>query len=277
MFPFHLRLGPFAISPEEVFVVLGVALVAALSRRRMAELGVSWGALFDLSLAATVGGAIGARLYYFVPLWVRGLEEGSHLVTRWADGSGFYGGFVGGATAVLILARIKKLPGLGIADAALAPFPAGFAVGKLGCFFAGCCYGLRTDGFPGLRFPPGSLAYNTQLAAREIPKGAASSLPVHPAQLYEFAFGLALFAALGWLARRSKRTGEVSLAFLAAYSAWRFTIEFFRADPGRHGFNAGISDSQVVALLMMGVSAALWVLLRRREVPAEIPPVPPIQ
>lgn len=277
MVPFRIGLGPFAISPEELFVVLGVALVAALSRRRMAELGVSWGALFDLSLAATVGGAIGARLYYFLPLWIRGLEEGSHLVTRWADGSGFYGGFVGGATAVLLLARLKGLPALAVVDAALAPFPAGFATGKLGCFFAGCCYGLRSDGFPGLRFPPGSLAYETQLAAREIPRSAAASLPVHPAQLYELAFGLALFAALGWLARRSKRPGEVSLAFLAGYSAWRFVIEFFRADPGRHGFGAGISDSQVTALAVVSLSGVLWAILRRREAAAETPPRAPNQ
>ncbi len=277
MFPFHLRLGPFAISPEELFVVLGVALVAALSRRRMAEAGVTWGGLFDLSLAALVGGAIGARLFYFLPLWVRGLEEGTHLVSRWADGSGFYGGFLGGALGVMLLARLKKYPVLRVADAALAPFPLGFATGKLGCFFAGCCYGFRCDGLPGLRFPPGSLAYDTQRAAGLIPKGAASSLPVYPIQLVEFAFGLALFGALAWLARRSRRPGEVSLAFVAGYSLWRFAIEFLRDDPGRHGFNAGISDSQVMAFVALGLSAVLWALLRRRDRAAGTPPTPPNQ
>jgi len=275
MFPFHVRLGPFAITPEELFVVLGVALVAVLSRRRMAEAGVTWGGLFDLSLAAAVGGAVGARLFYFLPLWVRGLEPGSHLFTRWADGSGFYGGFVVGSAAVLVLAKVKGYPLLRVADAGLGPFPAGFASGKLGCFFSGCCYGPRCDGFPGLRFPPGSLAYDTQASAGTIPRGAASSLPVWPIHLLEFAFGLALFGALAWLARRSKRPGEVSLGFVAGYAAWRFAIEFFRADPGRHGFNAGISDSQVMALVALAVAAALWAVLRRREPAAGAPPVPP--
>ena len=273
MTPFHYKLGPLAISPVEIFIVLGIALGAAVARKRMAEAGATWADLFDFGLAVLVGGALGARLYYFVPLWLRGLQSGSELVASWSEGSGFYGALIGGAAGLATLARIKKLPVLKILDATALVMPIGFASGKIGCFFAGCCYGKRCDGFPGLRFPPGSLAYDTQREAGEIPARAASSLPVHPAQLYELAFAAVLFAVLWWLGRRSKRPGEVTLAMACGYSAWRFAIEFLRDDPGRHGFNAGISDSQVMALVVMAVSAVLWILLRRRE-PAAPPPTP---
>jgi phosphatidylglycerol:prolipoprotein diacylglycerol transferase len=253
MFPFRLGLGPFAITPVELFAFLGIALTAWLARRRMAALGVSGPALFDLALAALVGGAVGARLFYFVPLWLRGLESGATLFARWSEGSGFFGGLIGGSAAVLLLARLKKFPVLRVADAAAAPLPLGFALGKVGCFLAGCCYGRPCDGFPGVRFAPGSLA--------------GSAARVHPAPLYEMALGVALGGGLAWLSKRSRRPGEVYLAFVAGYSAWRFAIEFLRADPGRHGFGAGLSDSQVTAIVLLAASAAGWVILRRKAAP----------
>jgi len=253
MAPFRVGLGPFAISPMELFAFLGLALTAWLSRRKMAEIGVSGTALFDLSLAALVGGAVGARLFYFLPLWLRGLESGGTLFTRWSEGSGFFGGLIGGSLAVALLARVKKLPVLPVLDAGAAPLPLGFAVGKVGCFLAGCCFGPPCAGFPGVRFAPRSLA------------GDAKA--VHPTQLYELALGLALFVGLRVLSNRSRRPGEVTLGFVAGYSLWRFGIEFLRADPGRHGFGAGLSDSQITALVLLALSAAGWVLLRRRSVP----------
>jgi phosphatidylglycerol:prolipoprotein diacylglycerol transferase len=258
MHPFHVSLGPFAISPVEVFAVLGVALVGALCRPRTAALGVSWGRLFDLGLAALVGGAIGARLYYFVPLLLRGLEQPGNLVRRWSEGSGYMGGFIGGSLAIALLCRIRKHPVLPVLDAVAAPLPAGFAVGKLGCFFAGCCYGPPCAGFPGVRFATGSLAERTH----------GAPVRVHPTQLYEMALGLLLFAGLTALQRRSARKGEVYAAYVVGYSAWRFLIEFVRDDPGRHGFGSrGLSDSQIAAIVLCALGGAAWVAIRRRPAP----------
>jgi phosphatidylglycerol:prolipoprotein diacylglycerol transferase len=205
---------------------------------------------------------VGARLFYFLPLALRGQEAWGTLLSRWSDGSGIYGGILGGMAGAALLARIRKQPALDILDAGFAPFPLGFAIGKIGCFLAGCCYGRRWDG--GCAFGPGSLAHRTQAAAGQIPADAPAALPVHPAQLYEASFGLALFGALWAYGRRPRPRGEIACAFLAAYSAWRFVIEFFRDDPGRHGFNAGISDSQATALAVLAAAAGAWVFLRRK-------------
>ena len=263
MWPFHVPLGLFAPGAVEIFAFLGLAIVVALARPRIRAVGISDGGLLDLALAALVGGSVGARLYYFVPLWLRGLESGATLVSRWSEGSGFYGGLLGGMAGVAVLARLRKQPVLDILDASFVPFPLGFAMGKLGCFLAGCCYGRRCDGPPGMSFAPGSLAYTTQVKQKVLPAGATSSLPVHPAQLYELALGLALFAGLVWLRRRNPARGVLTCAFLAGYSVWRFSIEFLRDDPGRHGFNAGLSDSQIVALLVAAGAVVAWVRLRQ--------------
>ncbi len=264
MWPFHLRLGPFAIAPGELFVIAALLVVAVLARPRLRALGIPDGGILDLALAAITGGAIGARLYYFLPLLLRGLQPASALFTQWSDGSGIYGGVVGGLAGMALLARIRKLPLLDILDAGALPFPLGFATGKLGCFLAGCCYGRRCDGVPGVSFGPGSLAYRTQLQAGAIPREATSALPVHPTQLYELAFGILFFGVLWLYRRRSPFRGALLCACLAGYSAWRFGIEFFRDDPGRHGFNAGLTDSQVMAMLVFAVAVAAWVTLRGR-------------
>jgi phosphatidylglycerol:prolipoprotein diacylglycerol transferase len=264
MIPFHWKFGPFAVSPVELTGVGGILLVAWLVRARLAALGAKKGDLLDLILAALVGGAVGARLFFFIPLWLRGLESGGNLLGRWAEGSGYFGGLAAGTALVCLVARLKKLPVLPSADAILARLPIGFALGKLGCFVAGCCYGRRCDGFPGVAFAPGSLAYSTQQKAGELAPGATSALPVHPTQLYELGLAGLLAAGLLALERRSSRPGEVSLAYFAGYSAWRFGVEFFRADPGRHGFGGSLSDSQWTALVVISASAVLWILLRRK-------------
>jgi phosphatidylglycerol:prolipoprotein diacylglycerol transferase len=267
MLPFRLPLGWVTLGPMEAGILLGVALAAVLARRRLDPPGVPWGGLLDLALGALIGGAVGARLFHAVPAWIRGPAAALEFAgDSWSSGSGLYGGLAGGALGILLTARWKKWPVLRVLDAASSVAPAAFALGKLGCFMAGCCYGRPCGVPPGVRFGPGSLAYQTQQARGLLPAGSAAALPVHPTQLYELAFGLALFAGLSVLRRRSRRPGETALAFAVLYSAWRFGIEFLRDDPGRHGFGAaGLTDSQIAALVAGGVSLAAWIGRRLRK------------
>jgi phosphatidylglycerol:prolipoprotein diacylglycerol transferase len=263
--PFSFRFGPLAIDPVELFALLGVTVAGVLVRRSI-EPKPSWGGMLDLGIAAVLGGAVGSRLFHFVPLWLRGQETAVRLVTTWSEGSGFFGGLVGGTALVLVVARAKKLSLLNVSDAVGLNMPIGFAIGKIGCFLAGCCYGRRCDSFPGVAFRPGSLAYESQRAARVLPPGASASLPVHPTQLYEFLFALCLFAFLHWFKPRFARPGQTYLAYVLGYSLWRFVIEFFRDDPGRHNFGASaLTDSQFVAILFVVLTLVLWRILGRRQ------------
>src|SRR5579862_4015343 len=110
MLPFHWKLGWLAVTPNEVFAVLGAAICGFLVRRRLMALGATNAGVLDFVLAALGGGAVGARLYYFVPLWIRGKMAFSQLFSSWSDGSGFYGAFIAGALALGLTAHFKKLP-----------------------------------------------------------------------------------------------------------------------------------------------------------------------
>ena len=274
MLPFHWKLGFLAVTPNELFAVLGAAICGFIARRRLMALGATNGGVLDFVLAALGGGAVGARLYYFLPLWFRGQMTLSQLVTTWSDGSGFYGAFIAGSLALAVTAHFKKMPVLATWDATMGTVPLGFGIGKIGCFLAGCCYGMPSPA--GVKFAPDSLCYVTQLRAGQIQRGAAASLPVHPVQLYDMLFGFALFACLEVLQRRpSKRPGEVFAASAAGYSAYRFVIEFFRDDPDRHTFgSSALTDSQYTAIAVFVVAVACGVWLRIRK-PAEIVPSAP--
>jgi phosphatidylglycerol:prolipoprotein diacylglycerol transferase len=273
MLPFHWKLGWLAVTPNEVFAVLGAIVGALVARRRLLALGSSAGGVLDFMLAGLGGGAVGARLYYFVPLWFRGKMALVQLFSTWSDGSGFYGAFIGGALALAVTARFKHLPVLKALDATMGTVPLGFAIGKFGCFLAGCCYGRPSPA--GVRFAPGSLCYNTQLNNLQIHRGDPASLPVVPIQLFDMLFGFALFGALVLLGRRSKYPGEVFAASAVGYSAYRFVIEIFRDDPDRHTFGASaMTDSQFTAIAIFVVACACWAALRRRK-PAETGPSTP--
>lgn len=267
MWPFHVRMGPLAITPNEVFAVLGALIGGLIARRRLVALGSSQGGVLDFILAALGGGAVGARLYYFLPLWFRGQMAFGELFSKWSQGSGFYGAYVGGALALALTARLKGMPVLKSWDATTGVVPLGFGIGKIGCFLAGCCYGMASPA--GIRFAPQSLCFVTQANAGQIPRTAAASLPVHPVQLYDMIFGFALFGLLVLLGRRSKRPGEVFAGSTVGYSAYRFFIEFFRDDPDRHTFGSSLlTDSQFTSIALFLVAVGCWVALRLRK-PAE--------
>src|SRR5579863_3139727 len=97
MLPFHWMLGPLAVTPNELFAVLGCVLGGLVVRRRLRALGTDDGGVIDFVLAGIAGGAVGSRLYYFIPLWIRGQLRAGDLFHRWSDGSGYYGGFLLGA------------------------------------------------------------------------------------------------------------------------------------------------------------------------------------
>lgn len=147
-----------------------------------------------------------------------------------------------------------------------------FALVRTGCFLAGCDYGLPTAHPWGGRFPPGSLAALDHARRGFVPRGA-SSLPVHPTQLYEAALGLLAAGLCAVPLARGRRDGRAFAAFLGVYAGGRFAIEFLRGDQDRGGA-FGLSTGQwvsiaIVASLAIG-ALRKWRYLNRRTL-GEIP------
>jgi phosphatidylglycerol:prolipoprotein diacylglycerol transferase len=174
-----------------------------------------------------------------------------------------YGGFLGGLLGSALYCRAAAVPLLAWADCAVPALCSGLALTRLGCLMAGCDFGRPWNGPWALRFPPGSAAFQEQVALGLLPAGAPTSLPVHPTQVYESLAGVLLLGAVLLARRRRRWPGEALAVFAVGYAVLRFLIETVRADPQR-GSLGPFSTSQVIALLTCGAGLALLAWLRNR-------------
>lgn len=167
---------------------------------------------------------------------------------RLDGGITFIGGLIGGIiTFLVVYALLRKRYKTRLSDVISMPpccILIAHAFGRIGCFFAGCCYGKETDSFLGVKFPG-------------LPN------PVHATQLYEAAFLFVLFAICFILLMKKDFKHNLSV-YLIAYGIFRFCIEFLR-DDARGVFVAGISPSQFWSILMVVGGVAVYFYLRYLE------------
>jgi len=205
-------------------------------------------------------------------LYSHSTEYSWKVFRNWQSGFVLYGGLITGIVAGVLYIKMRAQPLGVIADLVAPSVMLAQAFGRIGCFLNGCCHGKVTAAFTGIRFPADSPA------AREQHKGwNEKSDPVHPTQLYETAATLAFFFILSWMYRQKRKAqGEIFLAMIMMYSAWRFVIEFWRGDE-RPQWLGELSYSQVMSIGLF-VAAGVWMFLLRSRPPApeaEPPPAPP--
>ncbi len=267
---------PFIDYPITIYgygVMLGLSFVLGwyltlylASRRKLDD-----NPLYVAMTLAAFGSLIGARIVYVIA----NPEESWSLADFFnfqRGGMVAYGGYLGGIISGVAYVAIKKLDYWTYLDCATPALALGLGLTRIGCFLNGCCYGRRTDFLTGLSFPKESLCFK-QHVERGLPLlDEAHTLPVHPTQLYESAFGFGLFFVLIWLSVRtweglgaSKEdqtggtedrsqnvtSGRIFFVFAGAYAVWRFLIEFVRDDMHRGGL-IGISTSQWISLGALG-------------------------
>ncbi len=238
-------------------IMFGVAVVAGMwiTEHRSKDRSLAR----KTCLLAIVGGMLGARVWY------------SAQYGLGSSGMSSYG-FVTGA--VIVAALYWKLHGGGskmgdLPDAAAPAILLGAALVRVGCFIHGCCYGKPSDLPWAVTYGPSTPAYNSQLGEGLIHAFVPSSLPVHPTQLYEAFFAIALSAAL-LLGGRSLRLPRHCLFLLTAalYSAFRFQVEFLRGDSG--GLHLGpLTFAQASSVVILMVALALMTWRIRVERPAK--------
>ncbi len=182
----------------------------------------------------------------------------------WKGGLTYYGGFILASVAGVLFLWKMKAPVLRTVDTTGWLIPFGLAWGRIGCFFNGCCFGTITHSHLGVVFPAGSQASRQQFDQGALAAINLESLPVHPTQLYEAAFSLAIAAFCGLYVERHKRFhGQTFLTFMVLYAIGRFIEEFFRNDD--RGGLLGLSTSQLIGLAAAALGVAAIVLISRRR------------
>jgi phosphatidylglycerol---prolipoprotein diacylglyceryl transferase len=193
----------------------------------------------DYAIEATavmmLGALLGARILYvvFFPAVFWANPIGTLLNP---GGLVWYGGMVGGILAVLAYTRWRRLPFLQLADAMTPPTALGLALGRVGCFLSGCCYGAPSQLPWAVVYPVGHITH---------------PLHVHPSPLYEALTALLIMAWLLWLERTGKATAGSLLGwFMVLYGVARFGLEGLRGDrlAWLNTMGLTLSASQVISL-----------------------------
>jgi len=205
-----------------------------------------------LVIIIIISAVVGGKLFIFFENPERYFNDPLAIFRNFSNGFVFYGSLIFAVPAMIIFFRMNKLPILAMLDiiAVTACIVHGF--GRLGCFMAGCCYGLPHQGWPSVTFTD--------------PRSAAEPLltPLHPTQLYDAFSIFTIMAILIFLSRRKQFQGQLFLIYIMLYAVGRSIIEIFRGDTER-GFliDNVLSVSQFISSILF--LAALYFYLRLRS------------
>ncbi len=236
--------GPFVLFSYGLSLVVGFLAATWLARREALrhpfEVEVTADRIVDLTCLLMLGGILGGRLFFVLMHWPVYQRHPWEILAIWHGGLIWYGGLAGGLAAGWGYAKRFKLSLIRGADQ-VAPYLAlAHAIGRIGCFLNGCCYGLPSSGWLGMHFP-----------------GVEGR--VLPTQLFE-SVGLFLLCMVLLALRRPLRrpAGRLFGCYLASYAVLRFALEFLRQQPM---IWSGLTLQQLISLAMF--VAGLVFLLRR--------------
>jgi phosphatidylglycerol---prolipoprotein diacylglyceryl transferase len=250
MHRYLLKLGPFTVYSYGAMLALAFVVGTIFAAFRAQRAGLDKNKIVDLIFYILVSSLLGARILFVALNWKYYAGHLPEIFQIWEGGLVFYGGLIL-AFAISVWFIKKNRLGLGKILDILAPSLAlGIAIGRIGCFLNGCCWGKVSYkwgvSFPLKDNPP---AYAEQVYAGLISPEAVCSLPVIPTQLYESLACLAIFLLLVWVDRFKRFDGFLFWIFILLYSAFRFFIEYFRYYEPNFIFGA-FTVSQIISLIL---------------------------
>jgi len=299
--------GNYDVNTYGVMIVLAFSAAFLLVHVRALRIGLNPDRLVGAYVSSAVGGILGGHLGYALTV-AAARTFSDPLSLMQFSGFMLYGGIAGGVIAVGLYAVAAKIDVWKLADLAGPAILIGIAVGRLGCFFAGCCHGavaplgsdpigLLPESFPGQmwlsdRFPFLALQFEQGVVRPEL-----LDLPLYPTQLWHSLGCFVLVVFLWWLWDRRTFDGQIAALTLMLEPPLRMFTEAFRADhrgyvvswhvspelaaklppgltqAGEHlgATVAGITTSQGIGILLIAAGAAIYMARRRAGVSAEAP------
>ena len=194
-----------------ILKIMGVVAFMIIGTRSLLRLGISLSKALIICTVGVIAAFTTSRAWYIVQhIFGREPYFSNNWATLWDEaGSVLYGWILGGFLALFALCRLMKLNFLKVSDSLSIGMLAAQVLNRLGCHAAGCCYGKPLNSFWSV--------YNPSIGQR-----------LHPVQLYEAAFDIALITVIQ--TQKKNFDGKKTLIYFIGYSAGRFVLEFFRGD-----------------------------------------------
>jgi len=264
MHPILFKIGNFPVGTYGLILTVAFFLALALATRLGRRDGVPGEALSDLAISLLLGGILGAKALMLAVDLANGASWSQVLDPGYLRAGGaIHGGVIGGVAVFFWRVKKLKLPLPATLDALTPGLALGQAIGRLGCFSAGCCYGTECH-------LPWAVTF-TSPDARWL-SGTPLGVPLHPVQIYTLLANLVVLTILLLVGRRRQFVGQVAAIYFMLEGVGRMVTEIWRADVDR-GVWLGISwlsTGRLTALAFVAFGVFLFAFFRRSK-PVQVP------
>jgi phosphatidylglycerol:prolipoprotein diacylglycerol transferase len=258
LFPKIFQIGSFYLPTYGVLVALGFLAGLTVTVKLAKRIGLDGELITNLAVYCALAGLLGAKILMIVFDWhVFSSDPGQIFSLSTLQAAGvFQGGLVLAFVTAFFYVRHAHLPWLPTLDAFAPGIALGHAIGRIGCFAAGCCWGRECS-------LPWAVTFHNPEAA--VLTGVPLEMPLHPSQIYEMLTEAGVFAFLYWRFGRAHAPGKIMGLYLVLSSVARFGIEFTRFHEQGLYFGLSLTQWIAIALAIVGV-----LLLLRDSVPAKV-------
>ena len=265
MHPILFEIGGFPVYTYGLLLAAAYLLGLQFALVRARRLGLDGNRVMDLGIWIIVSALVGAKAMLLIVEHDKFGWSWNELVNLFRSAGVFYGGLIAAVAVALFYLWRHRMPVWTVTDVFAPGIALGHVIGRLGCLFAGCCFGRPTE-------MPWGITFHSEFAAQNV--GTPLGMPLHPTQLYEAGAELLILAVLLLTEKRGRPfPGRTFWTYMCLYGVTRFIIEFYRGDSrGTIDFlQLSLSTSQFVSLLLVPLSLVMLALLGRRggPVPAD--------
>ena len=253
MHPVLLEFGFFKVFSYGLLVAIAFLVAILLASSRGEKEGFDPQKILDLCFYVMVSALVGARLLYVIVEYKYFSTVPLEIFKFWKGGLVFYGGLILGVIVSLWYLKRHQMPVWKTADLLAPSIAIGQGIGRWGCFFAGCCYGVKTD-------VPWAISFTNPSSL------APLDIPLHPTQIYLSLNALFIFLILILLSKRKTFDGQIIWSYGILYSIGRFAIEYLRDDDRGFAVERVLSTSQFVGIFIVALSLFMLLTLRRKKI-----------
>ena len=229
-------------------LMIGIGIIAAfiVLELRAKQLKINSNIAWIAGIIGGITGFIGGKLLYMIVEWEDTVRDPLGALLH-SEGFVVYGGLITGVICAFIYVKAKKVSFFEYFDLIIPEVALAQGFGRIGCFFAGCCYGKATDSWFGITFTHSDYAPN--------------GVKLIPTQLISSAGDFMICLMLLAYAKRKPKKGRVASLYLMFYGIGRFGVEFLRSDyRGSVGF---LSTSQFISIGIVAAGIILYQMLPR--------------
>lgn len=259
-----------------VIIAFGFLLAVLFGGRMAYKWKLDLNKMLDILLFGTIGGILGARLYYVAFEWDYYSRHLSEIPQIWEGGLAIYGGLIGGILAAFLVCRHNGLNFLKLLDLAGMSFLIGQGIGRWGNYANQEAFGTNTTmpwGMTSDKVARYISTHQSEFAEKGITMDA--SVPVHPTFLYESLWCIASFIIIYIICKKAyKFSGQLILCYGILYGAERAVVEGLRTDSLYIG-TTSLRVSQVLSMVLVLICAAILIakLVELKKHPVPFTPV----